>query len=151
MAKGGRELLDDPVAVELLQSSIPARLAYRWRDGTPRVVPIWFQWNGSEVVMATPARAPKVDAVRTGDQVAVTIDGNDWPYRALTMRGPVTVTPSEGIVPEYAQAAVRYLGEEQGRAWLEQLPPGVQTYRLAVRPEVVTVIDFQTRFPSAIS
>jgi hypothetical protein len=34
--------LDDPVAQTLLHSTIPARLAYVWPDGTPRVVPIWF-------------------------------------------------------------------------------------------------------------
>jgi hypothetical protein len=39
MAKGGPELLQDPVAQELLASRIPARLAYVWTDGTPRVSP----------------------------------------------------------------------------------------------------------------
>ncbi len=33
-------LNSDPVAQQLLQSTIPARLAYTWRDGTPRVVPM---------------------------------------------------------------------------------------------------------------
>ena len=36
------ELLQHPASKELLQSAIPARLAYVWTDGTPRVVPIWF-------------------------------------------------------------------------------------------------------------
>ena len=35
MAKGGLELLADPVARQLLVSKIPARLAYTWTDGTP--------------------------------------------------------------------------------------------------------------------
>jgi len=34
MVKGGTELLQDPVAQELLNSRIPARLAYNWTDGT---------------------------------------------------------------------------------------------------------------------
>jgi hypothetical protein len=42
MAKGGPELLQDHVAQELVASRIPARLAYVWTDGTPRVVSIWF-------------------------------------------------------------------------------------------------------------
>ena len=33
-------ILSDPVAQDLLTSRIPARLAYCWKDGTPRVVPI---------------------------------------------------------------------------------------------------------------
>ncbi len=36
----GLELLNDPVAQELLSSTHLARLAYTWRDGTPRVIPI---------------------------------------------------------------------------------------------------------------
>ena len=52
MVRGGTELLQDPVAQELLASRIPARLAYNWTDGIPRVVSIWFHWNGSDIVMA---------------------------------------------------------------------------------------------------
>ena len=33
-------LLHTPVAQALLRSTIPARLAYRGRDGSPRVLPI---------------------------------------------------------------------------------------------------------------
>jgi hypothetical protein len=46
--QGSLALLDDPVAQRLLQSTIPARFAYNRRDGTPRVVPIGFHWNGAE-------------------------------------------------------------------------------------------------------
>ena len=43
MNQGDIALLNDPVARRLLNSTIPARLAYSWTDGTPRVVPIWFE------------------------------------------------------------------------------------------------------------
>jgi hypothetical protein len=33
--QGSLELLDDPIAEKLLSSTIPARLAYTWMDGTP--------------------------------------------------------------------------------------------------------------------
>ena len=69
MAKGGPELLQDPVAQELLASRIPARLAYVWTDGTPRVVSIWFHWDGTELVMGTLPGAPKLKALHTGDQI----------------------------------------------------------------------------------
>ena len=62
---GDLAALSDPVAQQLLQSTIPARLAYVWRDGTPRVVPIWFHWNGKEIVLGTPQRAPKVRAIES--------------------------------------------------------------------------------------
>ena len=150
MPDGGASLMDDPVAQELLRSRIPARLAYTWTDGTPRVVPIWFHWTGDEIVFASPAAAPKVKAIQDGDALAVTIDSDDFPNRVLLARGPVSVRRVAGVVEEYALAAKRYFGEEQGAAWVQQLPAG-EMVRFGMRPEHVTILDFQTRFPSAIS
>jgi Pyridoxamine 5'-phosphate oxidase len=144
-------LLADPVAQQLLQAPIPARLAYMWSDSTPRVVPIWFHWDGQEIVMGTPPRAPKLKALKAGDRVAVTIDSNEWPYKALLVRGVASVSQIDGVAPEYAMAAIRYFGEEQGRAWVSQFPADMQMWRIAVRPDRVTILDFESRFPSALS
>ena len=62
MTAGGPELLQDPLAQELLASTIPARLAYVWPDGTPRVASLWFHWDGTDIVMATLPGAPKLKA-----------------------------------------------------------------------------------------
>ena len=56
---GSLELLNDPIARELLRSTMPARLAYTWPDGTPRVVPIWFHWTGEDLVMGSSYDEPK--------------------------------------------------------------------------------------------
>src|SRR6185503_12879362 len=92
-----------------------------WRDGTPRVIPIWFHWNGSHVVLGTPQTAPKVDVLSTGAKVSLTIDDNAWPYKVLQIRGTATVETVAGVVPEYAAAAERYFGEAQGKAWVAQV------------------------------
>jgi hypothetical protein len=149
--QGGIALLNDPVAQELLRSTSPARLAYVWRDGTPRVVPIWFHWNGKEIVLGTPAKAPKVKALSPGAKVALSIDGNTWPYKVLQIRGTAQVETVTGVVPEYALAAERYFGSDQGRAWVKQVE-GMFSHmvRIAVKPEWVAVLDFEKRFPSAI-
>jgi hypothetical protein len=151
MATGDASLLDDPVAKELLSSQIPARLAYSWSDGTPRVVPIWFHWTGAEIVLGTPGNAPKTAALADGDSVAVTIDANEWPYHALIVRGVARVTRHTGVVAEYAKAAHRYFGADQGQAWVAQFPEDISMVRIAVQPRHVTILDFETRFPSAIS
>lgn len=150
--QGDLELLQDPVAQELLQSKIPARLAYIAIDGTPRVVPIWFHWNGREFVMATPPKAPKLRSLAKNPKVALTIDDNTFPHKVLLVRGTARLDPVDGIVPEYAQAAERYFGPEQGRAWMRQLRttmPGMM--KITITPEWVGVLDFKTRFPSALS
>jgi len=53
------EVLEKPISQELLHRDL-VRLAYVAKDGTPRVVPIAFVWNGSEVVMCTTTNAAKL-------------------------------------------------------------------------------------------
>lgn len=149
--QGNTALLDDPVAQRLLQSTVPARLAYCWRDGTPRVVPIGFHWNGTEIVLGTPSTAPKMKVLRDGAKVALTIDSDNLPYNALQIRGTVRTDIVEGIAPEYAAMCKRTFGEAEGAAWLENLKPLIHRMaRIFVRPEWVGILDFETRFPSAL-
>ena len=147
------QLLGDPVAQDLLKSKIPARLAYNWTDGTPRVVPIWFTWSSGAIVMASPPKAPKLKALRVNPNVAVTIDSNDFPHKVLLVRGTARVDMVDGIVPEYAAAAKRYFGQEQGAVWVTNLQTmGVtQMGRIELTPTAVRILDFETRFPSAMT
>jgi hypothetical protein len=150
---GGAALLSDPLAQELLAAPILARLAYTGRDGMPRVVPIWFQWTGSELVMASLPGAPKVAAIQQRTDVAVTIDTDAWPYKALMIHGKAHVDRHAGVVPEFAQAARRYLGDEGGAGFLEQYRKWVtdHSWRIGVRPHRVILIDFAAgRIPQNI-
>jgi Pyridoxamine 5'-phosphate oxidase len=149
--QGDLNLLQHPSCRELLESKIPARLAYVWTDGTPRVIPIWFHWNGSEFILGTPPKAPKLKALAKNPKVALTIDDNTFPHKVLLVRGTARMETVDGVVPEYAVAAERYFGHEQGQAWVAQLGAMVSTMvRIAIAPEWVGLLDFQTRFPSAL-
>lgn len=150
--QGSLELLQRPAAQELLRSKIPARLAYVWMDGTPRVVPIWFHWNGREIVMATPPRAPKLKALRKNPKVSLTIDENEFPQKVLLIRGSARLETVEGITPEYIACAARYFDPKQAEEWLSQLRTLISSQvRITVTPEWVGLLDFQTRFPSGLS
>jgi PPOX class probable F420-dependent enzyme len=146
----GLDLLQDPVAQELLRSRQPARLAYTWTDGTPRVVPVWFHWDGRQVVIGTPPHAPKVRALRDNPAVSVTIDEADWPYKVLLIRGTAELTVMDRVSEEYEAAAARYMGPEAGAQWVAGLEDSPMA-RIAVTPEHVRVLDFVTRFPSALT
>ena len=145
-------LLEDPVARELLDSANLARLAYNWRDGTPRVVPIWFHWNGEQVVVSSPPAAPKLKVIESDAKVALTIDGQTWPYHVLMIRGTADVRMVDGVPTEYSAAARRYMGVDQGNAWSDHVAARFpQMARIAITPEWVGVIDFERRFPSALA
>lgn len=147
---GDLDLLDHPVARHLLTGTAPVLLAYSWLDGTPRSVPMWFHWDGTAIVLGTPERAPKIAALRLHPRVALTIDERVWPYQVLCLRGEASVELLPDVAPEYAAAAERYFGVEQGRAWVGQLR-GRPMARIRITPQWANVLDFQTRFPSALS
>jgi PPOX class probable F420-dependent enzyme len=152
LKQGDLALLNDPVAQELLHSTIPARLAYIGRDGTPRVLPTWFHWNGAEIVLGTALHALKVQALVQHPQVALTIDSDTRPYKVLQIRGTAQVETVEGVVPEYAAAAQRYLGAERVASYLERTRTRFpRMARIVIRPEWVGVIDFATRFPGVFA
>jgi hypothetical protein len=81
----------------------------------------------------------------------MTIDTETFPPEVLSVRGKAEITEVDGVVPEYARAAHRYLGSEQATAYLAQIDhPSTRMARIAVRPTWVGLLDFQTRLPSAL-
>jgi hypothetical protein len=149
--RGDLALFVHPVAQELLQSRLPARLAYIARDGTPRVVPMQFHWTGEELVLSCWPDDPKAAALQEQSVVALSIDTAEPPFRVLQIRGTATVSLVDGVSPEMLAASTRYMGQEAGQAWVEQaaqLSP--QTVRIAIRPTWVDVLDFETRLPGGM-
>ena len=159
LPQGDLRLLETDLAQQLLHSAIPARVAFVWTDGTPRVIPTWFHWTGEEIVMATYIAgsdigirhpAARLAALRANPRIALTIDTDTFPPQTLTIRGTAKITEVEGLAPEYAAAARRYLGEEAAGSMLASVDqPGTAQARIAVRPDWVGVLDFVTRRPSA--
>jgi hypothetical protein len=115
------------------------------------VVPIWFHWNEREFVLGTPSKAPKLKALAKNPKVALTIDDNTFPHKVLLVRGTSRLETVPGIVPEYALAAERYFGSEQGKAWVKHLASLTREMaRITITPAWVGLLDFQARFPSAL-
>lgn len=160
LPQGDLRLLQTDLAQHLLHSSIPARLAFIATDGTPRVVPTWFEWNGAEIVMATYVAGPDVGirhpavrlaALRANPEVALTIDTEGFPAQSLTIRGRARIEEVDGLAPEYVASAHRYLGDDAAGEMLASMDqPGIVQARIIVRPKWVGLLDFSTRLPSAL-
>jgi hypothetical protein len=150
-AQGDLSLLDDPVAQRLLNEQTIMRFAYSWYDGTPRVVPHWFHWNGRKIVLASQADAPKVRALQHNPAVALTIDTVEFPARVLLLRGMAQVEITDGPPAEFAESSRRYFGAEQGAAWVERAGSLTREWaRISITPTWVGILDYEMRFPSAL-
>lgn len=68
------DLMNDPVAQELLEAPIHARLAYSARDGSSRVIPVGYPGNGEVFVMGSLVSAPKVKVLAVNPKIALTVD-----------------------------------------------------------------------------
>jgi hypothetical protein len=148
LAPGDPKLINHPIAQELLQTTIPARLGYVAPDGRPRVVPLLFHWTGSEIVVTSWPDDPKVAAIRETPTVSVTIDTDAFPFKVLSLRGEATVTIVDDVAPECLPTFSRYFGPDEGRGWVERMRMmSDQQARIAIRPDWINVVDFQTRFP----
>lgn len=55
-----------------------------------------------------------------GSDVAVTVETEPRPPQVLLLRGRVSITEVDGMVPEQAQAARRFPGEKGGPGYLAQ-------------------------------
>lgn len=148
-----RAAMDDPVAQRLLSSANPARLAYVARDGSPRVVPVGFHWNGTTIVVGTVPGSAKVSALEANPAVAVTIDTSPpaWPPNVLLVRGTAEVTLVDGVFPEYVAGAKKLTPVEEFPRW----ETGVhalydQMARIDITPTWVKIHDFETRIPQAV-
>ncbi|RZS44983.1 pyridoxamine 5'-phosphate oxidase [Herbihabitans rhizosphaerae] len=145
------EVLAKPISLELLNGPTLARFAYTGLDGDPRVVPVGFAWTGTDLVLATAVKSAKVAALRANPRVAVTIDTEDWPRRALLIRGGATVEIVDGVPTEYVDGGRKSVPPAEFPAW-EQ---GVHTLfdqmaRITITPDWAKLLDFETTIPKAV-
>lgn len=146
-------LNDDPVAQRLLTGPHPARLAYVAKDGTPRVIPVGFFWDGTAIVVGTVPGSAKVAALEANPDVALTIDTSPptWPPNALLIRGRARVSTVDGVFQEYLDGARKAMPAEEYAGWeagVHQLYD--EMVRIDIEPTWATVHDFESRIPQAV-
>ena len=150
--QGDVKLLEHPSSQEMLQSKIPARFAYVWMDGTPRVIPIWFHWNGSKIVMASSAQSSEAQGFGKESESLADDRRREFSAKSAADSRNGATGNSGALLPSIKRAAHRYFTPEQAKSWLDQLRKMAPSQvRITITPEWVGLLDFKTRFPSALS
>ena len=90
------------------------------RDGMgPLTVPIWYDYEpGGELWFITESSSRKGRLLSEGTRISLCAQSEDPPYKYVSIEGAITsISPASG---ETLPMAVRYLGDEMGKAYYEQ-------------------------------
>jgi PPOX class probable F420-dependent enzyme len=97
--------------MELLLPANPAVLATVRDDGSPHTVAVWFDWVDDRVLLNMDVNRKRLRYVEANPAASITIlDGENW-LRQLTVRGPISLEPDEGLVT-VDRLGHRYMGRE---------------------------------------
>ena len=112
-------LTKDGLAEFLTNQPHLMKLATLTSESWPYVVPVWYDYNGESFTVAGRSRARWVANIRVNHRVSVCIDTYEAPYtRVLMQAGAEIIDPA--WMPVSPDRAIRYIGEEAGRAYFEQ-------------------------------
>lgn len=112
---GPNRALSQAEIEQFLQGPWSARLACVRTDGTPHVLPLWYEWDGRSFWVAASPGAQWKQVVDETGHVSLTID-EPWPplRRAFVVGEAKTVPGSQvpgGLAGLRQRLAVRYLGQ----------------------------------------
>ena len=122
--------------IRFLQKPRIARLGTISPDGTPHIAPVWYRFEDGEVRILTDRGSQKHRNIERDSRVTVCIDDERPPYHTVLVRGVAEVDEAPGAEWRLA-LAVHYLGEENGRRYIEE-NDGEGGIMLCIRPERVT-------------
>ncbi len=78
-------------------------------DGSPRTVPVWFDWDGQAVRIFTHKESPKVKRLKRDSRVTLTVSNEINEYEAwVAFDGKATVRVDDNIVSFLGKLASRY-------------------------------------------
>lgn len=101
-----------------LQETRIAKLATLNRDGSPTIVPVWFEWDGTHAALFTHRSSPKVARIRLHPAVALSVEeGVGVPEAWVTIEGVATIE-SDGGWDLANRLAQRYYTVEKNRTVL---------------------------------
>ena len=128
---------------EFLAAKHIAVLSVAATDGRPPAsVPIWYDYTpGGDIRINTGASSRKARLIERAGAVTLVVQREEPPYQYVVVEGTVvdTIRPAPADVQE--AIAIRYLGEEGGRAFIRSME-GVEEVLFTIRPDRWLSADF---------
>ena len=126
---------------EFLKEANVAVLATVGGGGRAHAAPIWYLYEDGVFIMSTGRGSQKHRNVEAQPEITLVVDRRSLPYYAVMARGRAEIGPRLAD-EERRRMAVRYLGEELARAYLESVS-GEEPVTIRLRPR--KLIEFNGR------
>jgi uncharacterized protein len=113
-------------------------------DRPPASVPVWYDYQpGGDIRISTGAHSRKARLIEQAGAVTLVVQREEPPYQYVVVEGTVvdTVTPTPREVQE--QTAIRYLGDEGGRAFMKSME-GLESVLFVIRPDRWLTADYSS-------
>ncbi len=124
---------DEESREEFLREPNVAVLATVGPGGRAHAAPIWYLYQDGVFIMGTGRDSQKHRNVEARPEITLVVDRRTLPYYAVMAQGKAEIGPPLSD-DQRMQMAVRYLGEELGRAYIARTSgEGSVTIRLRPR------------------
>jgi PPOX class probable F420-dependent enzyme len=112
-------------------------------DGRPPAsVPIWYDYApGGDIRIMTGASSRKARLIERAGAVTLVVQREELPYQYVVVEGTVVGTTRPAPADVQEAIAIRYLGEEGGRAFVRSME-GVEEVLFTIRPDKWLSADF---------
>lgn len=112
------------------------------REGRgPLTVPIWYDYEpGGDIWVITDAQSLKGRALEAVSHITLCAQTEAPPYQYVSVEGPFTTRPS--TQEELLHMAIRYLGEEGGRAYADSPEGDGESLVVSIQPEKWLTVDY---------
>ncbi|WP_406814653.1 pyridoxamine 5'-phosphate oxidase family protein [Mycobacterium sp. M23085] len=128
---------------EFLADKHVAVLSVAATEGRPPAsVPIWYDYTpGGDVRIMTGASSRKARLIKQAGAVTLVVQREEPPYQYVVVEGTVVETTQPAPADLQESIAIRYLGEEGGRAFVQSME-GVEEVLFTIRPDRWLSADF---------
>jgi PPOX class probable F420-dependent enzyme len=99
--------------LDLTQKKAFAQLATLMPDGSPQVSPVWFEYDGTHILINSAKGRVKDSNIRRDPRVGIDILDPDNPYRHLSIRGRVVEITEKGADEHIDKLTKKYTGQDK--------------------------------------
>lgn len=103
--------------------------------GGPLSVPVWYLYEGGEIVLVTRPQARKASLLQVGTPVSFCVQSEEMPPKYVSVQGAVISAEPAEVARDLKPVVRKYLGADVGDAYVDGTRPnGTDEIVVRIRP-----------------